>query len=236
MRASVVIPAHNEEKNISATIRALLAQDHPDFEIIVVNNASTDRTAEIARGFPVKVVHESRKGLLWARERGRLEATGDIVVNIDADCLPDEDWLSRGTAHFLDDEVAAVSGPYDYYDGTPSFRYISRFAQRNVYYLMNLFVQLPMIRGGAVMIGGNNFIRRAVIEKMRGYNTDLTFYGEDTDTAKRVSRHGRVIFSRSLMMKTSSRRFKDEGTLKLSIKYLFYFFKHLLMKPGRPQS
>ncbi|MFA6307205.1 MAG: glycosyltransferase family A protein, partial [Patescibacteria group bacterium] len=104
MRASVVIPAHNEEKNISATIRALLAQSHPDFEIIVVNNASTDRTAEIAEGFPVKVVHESRKGLLWARERGRLEATGDIVVNIDADCLPDEDWLSRGTAHFLDDE------------------------------------------------------------------------------------------------------------------------------------
>src|SRR5581483_9075806 len=112
---SVVVPAHNEEKNVAQTIEALLAQNYPNFEIIVVNNASTDKTSEIVSKFPVKLVHEPRKGLLWARERGRVEASGEIIANIDADCLPDENWIHTAVAHFDSHEVSAVTGPYDYH-------------------------------------------------------------------------------------------------------------------------
>ncbi len=227
MKISVVIPAHNEEKNIAATIQALLVQDYPDYEIIVVNNASTDKTLEVASRFPVKVVTELRKGLLWARERGRVEAVGEIIANIDADCLPDTDWLSSGFSHFKNEKIVAVSGPYDYYDAEPYFRKSSLLFQKNVYPFFNNLFQTIIFKRGATLIGGNNFIRASILQKAGGYDTSITFYGEDTDTAKRVSDHGRVIFSRNVLMKTSARRFKAEGKFKLMTKYWYYFFKHI---------
>src|SRR5689334_20387724 len=100
MKISVIIPAYNEEQALAATIQSVLDQNYPNFEIIIVNNASSDNTQEIAQRFPVKVVLEPRKGLLYARERGRKEATGEIIANIDADCLPKSNWLSSGIKLF----------------------------------------------------------------------------------------------------------------------------------------
>jgi len=230
MKISVVIPAHNEEKNIASTIEAVLAQDYPDFEIIVVDNASVDRTSEEAMKFPVQVVREDRKGLLWARECGRLSSSGDIIANIDADCLPDSNWLTTGAKHFENKNVVAASGPYDYYDTDKFFRNSSLFIQKHIYRATGHLLQLPFIKKGAVLIGGNNFIRAETIEKAGGYNTDLVFYGEDTDTAKRVAHHGRVVFDPKLIMKTSGRRFKDEGTLATFGRYLFHFVKTIFSK------
>lgn len=238
-KISVVIPAHNEELVISDTLVAILAQDYPDFEVIVVDNASTDKTAEVVRRFEgksgpekVRLVHEPKKGLLHARERGRKEAKGDIVANIDADCLPETSWLSEAAGRFVQEkgphaaEIVAVSGPYDYYDAHPAFRVSSKLLQNYVYRAMANILQWPFVRSGAVLIGGNNLISAHVLEKMGGYNTALVFYGEDTDTAKRVAKHGRVVFSPQVKMKTSARRFKKEGTVKMTFRYLFHFFKH----------
>ena len=225
MKASVVIPAHNEEQNLAHTIRAVLAQDYPNFEVIVVNNASIDATESIARSFPVIVVNETRKGLLWAREAGRIADTGDIIINIDADCLPETDWLSRGMAHFKKDHIVAVTGPYDYHDGGFFFRNSSLITQKYIYKLMSLALQAPGIKKGAVLIGGNNFIRSHVLNKAGGYTTSILFYGEDTDTAKKIAEHGKVVFNPSLHMKTSARRFKSEGTIHLMLKYWYHFFK-----------
>lgn len=230
MRVSIVIPAYNEETSLAGTIRAALAQDYPDFEVIVVNNASTDGTAEVAGRFPVKLAHEPRKGLLWARECGRQNASGQIIANMDADCLPAPNWLRAGTGLFQDPRVAAATGPYDYYDGGVFFRQSSLLTQQTAYWLMSRVIQCPGIRQGAILIGGNNFIRADALQKVGGYNTDILFYGEDTDTAKRVSACGRVIFSNRLVMKTSARRFKTEGTVRIGAKYIAYFFKTILAK------
>jgi glycosyltransferase involved in cell wall biosynthesis len=243
MKVSVVIPAHNEEKNIADTIRAVLAQDYPDFEVIVVDNASTDRTAEVARRFEsagksfngkssgkpiLKVVHEPRKGLLSARERGRKEAEGEIIINMDADCLPLPNHLSRGMKHFNKRNTVAVTGPYDYHDGHPIFRHSSLAMQRYIYRLTSAILQSPLIKKGAVLIGGNNFIRTEVLEKAGGYDTSIVFYGEDTDTAKRISPHGKIVFDPNLSIKTSARRFKAEGNVRITVKYLFHFWKTIL--------
>ncbi|HUZ06341.1 MAG TPA: glycosyltransferase family 2 protein [Candidatus Paceibacterota bacterium] len=230
MRVSIVIPAHNEEKFLAATIRAALAQDYPDFEVIVVNNASADRTAEVAGQFPVKLVHEPRKGLLWARECGRQNASGEIIANMDADCLPERNWLRTGAGFFQDARVAAATGPYDYHDGGTFFRQSSLLTQKTAYWLVNRLFQCPGLRLGAILIGGNNFIRAAALRQVSGYNTDILFYGEDTDTAKRVSACGPVIFSNRLVMKTSARRFQAEGTARLGARYIAYFFKTIFAK------
>jgi glycosyltransferase involved in cell wall biosynthesis len=225
MKISVVIPAHNEEESLPATLKAVLAQNYPDFEVIVVDNASSDKTSEVAAKFPVKAVKELKKGLLHARERGRVEASGEILVQMDADCLPDESWLARGAAHFVDPRVVAVAGPYDYHDGGVFFRNFSLLSQKYIYRAMSVVIQA--LGKGAVLIGGNSFIRMRVLRDMGGYDTSITFYGEDTDTAKKVSLHGKVVFDPKLVQKTSARRFKAEGSLKISLLYLFHFFKVL---------
>ncbi len=232
MKVSIVIPAFNEEPVIADTIRAALAQDYPDFEVIVVNNASADRTAEIAGQFPVKVVNEPRQGLLRARECGRQNAAGEIIANMDADCLPASDWLRTGVHFFQDARIAAVSGPYDYHDGGWLFRRASLFIQKTIYWLMSRIIQGPGVRQGAMLIGGNNFIRAHALREIGGYNTAILFYGEDTDTARRVAACGKVVFSNRLVMKTSARRFQAEGVLRLEARYIAYFFKTIFAKPS----
>ncbi len=78
---------------------------------------------------------------------------------------------------------------------------------------------------GGMIVGGNVLIRASALESAGGYNTSILFYGEDTDTAKRISKHGKVIFDPKFTVKSSARRFKEEGDLKIMLTYFFHFFK-----------
>jgi biofilm PGA synthesis N-glycosyltransferase PgaC len=98
---SVIIPARNEEENIGALLKALEEQDYPSsqFEVIVVDDHSTDSTATIVRQHPaVKLISLIDDGInsykKKAIETGIAAATGDLVVTTDADCLPSTQWLS----------------------------------------------------------------------------------------------------------------------------------------------
>ncbi len=222
MKISVVIPAHNEEKYIGETLKAVLRQDYPDFEVLVVCNSCTDKTEKIARTFPIKVLNELKKGTLWARERGRKEAEGEIIANVDADCLPEKTWLSNGIKPFSDWRVSAVTGPYDYYDAPKIFRRFSLWFQKNIYFLCHKMCQ-PLKRG--MIIEGNVLFRAMALEKIQGYDTSFTFYGDGTDTAKRISATGRIVFDRNLLMRTSARRLREEGISRITFLYFFHFFK-----------
>ena len=228
MKISVLIPAYNEEKLIAAAIRSVHAQDYSDFEIIVVNNNSRDRTAEIAKEEGVVVIDESRAGTMWACEAGRKAAHGEIIVRMDADCSPRGNWLSQGATYFEDLDVVAASGPYEYVDAPFVFRTCARYFQRYVYFIFNHILRLT--GSGGVMVGGNSFFRADVLEKSGGFNTSITFYGDDTDAAKRMSMHGKVIFTSRLTMPTSARRFRNEGMAKITFRYLFHFFKIVFSK------
>jgi glycosyltransferase involved in cell wall biosynthesis len=118
MRFSVIVCAHNEAQFLPACLRSLLAQSRTPDEILVVNNASTDSTRAVAEAIQgVRVVDESRKGLVVARETGRLAATGDILVYLDADCRAPVTWLERIERRFIADPLLlALSGPYRFYD------------------------------------------------------------------------------------------------------------------------
>src|SRR3989344_7819751 len=87
-RVAIVIPAHNEGETIGAVVRAALAQEYPDFEVIVVDNASDDDTGAHATQAGARVVREDRKGILFAKEAGRKAATGEILAGLDAECVP----------------------------------------------------------------------------------------------------------------------------------------------------
>lgn len=112
---SIVIPAFNEEFNIEKTLRSILSQNilykYSDFfECIVVNNESTDRTAEIAKQY-CQVI-SAPKGKLNARHKGMEFASGNIIVSCDADCYYPPNWLNLLIRHFCNPNVVAVNAPF----------------------------------------------------------------------------------------------------------------------------
>jgi glycosyltransferase involved in cell wall biosynthesis len=101
LRISVIVCAHNEQAHIGGCLHSLRAQTRPPDEVLVIDNASTDATASIAAAIPgVRVVEEPRKGLVIARETGRREARGNLLVYVDADCRAPLVWsrTSRATS------------------------------------------------------------------------------------------------------------------------------------------
>jgi glycosyltransferase involved in cell wall biosynthesis len=226
MKVSVIIPAFNEEKHITAALSSLSTQTKEPDEIIVVDNNSTDKTAEMSRSFDprIKVISEPNKGTMWACERGRKESHGDIIIRMDADCTPESRWIEKGLKHFLtDSNVVVVSGPYDYTDAGPFFRFTSFNTQKYFFWIVNNVLQL--FRAGGVTLGGNTFMKAEALERAGGFNTNLTFYGDDTDVPKRLSRFGKCIFDPNLVSATSVRRYKEHGHIKLTLTYWKHFFK-----------
>ena len=115
---SIIIPARNEEQNLPALLRSLAAQEIRPCEIIVVNDASTDRTAEVAREFGVRVIHSQQLpggwcGKTWACHQGALAATGGLLLFLDADTWFEPDGLRRVLTEFQAAGGGALSvAPY----------------------------------------------------------------------------------------------------------------------------
>jgi glycosyltransferase involved in cell wall biosynthesis len=231
-KVSVLVPAFNEEKYILQALQALLKQDYPCFEIIVADNASTDGTALLVQQYieslenktAIRLVYENRKGTNFARECARQYATGSIIAQLDADCLPDKKWLYKGVTALCENKKArvAVTGPYDYFDGNTCMRFFSLLSQKMFYPFLNSLIQLS--GKAAILIGGNAFIRAEVLARAGGYNTALTFYGDDIDLGKKLSDYGRVDYIASLVQRSSSRRYKANGFWLVNKKYQASFW------------
>ncbi|GAA2174206.1 glycosyltransferase family A protein [Arthrobacter parietis] len=121
---SIVIPAYNEESVIRQCLVAAIYQSMPAHEILVVNNRSTDRTADIVRQMqleypesPIRLLEQDDKqGLIPTRNYGLNHSTGDVLGRIDADSVLEPDWVETVQAGFSDPTVAAATGPVVYYD------------------------------------------------------------------------------------------------------------------------
>lgn len=230
-KVSVIIPAFNEEKYIERVLDALLVQDYPDFEIIVCDNHSTDRTPQVVKRFMemltvkmlrVVLVREERQGTNFARECARRSATGSVIAQLDADCIPPHDWLRKGVKQLCRGKRVAVTGPYDYFDGPGTMRTWSLFSQRLLYPLASGLAQLT--GRAAILIGGNAFIRAEILERAGGYNTSLTFYGDDVDLGGKLCRFGKVAYCNSLLQPSSSRRYRANGFWEVNRKYQASFW------------
>jgi glycosyltransferase involved in cell wall biosynthesis len=111
-RVSVVVCAYNAERTIDACLASLEVLDYPDYEVIVVNDGSRDRTLEIAETYPFcRIISQPNKGLSAARNVGAEAATGEIVAYTDSDCVADPDWLGYLVAKMEAGGLAACGGP-----------------------------------------------------------------------------------------------------------------------------
>ena len=241
MKISFVIPAYNEESCLAQCLNSIsreLKKTKCDAEIVVVDNGSTDKTAEIAHSFPgVKLVYEPKKGISSARHAGYLAASGDLIANVDADTKLTPGWIGKVQKYFSKDpKLIALSGPFVYHDISAPVRSLIRG-----YYILVFGVHLlnhRVLGLSSVLQGGNYIIKKSALDKVRGYNPEYEFWGEDADIARRLHPHGKVKFALRLPIYSSGRRLAAEGILKTGGKYVanyfwVVFFKKPLMKKTR---
>lgn len=113
MDVSIVVPFHNEEKHIEECIQALLALDYPRdrYEVLMVNNNSTDRSVEIVSSYPeVRLLHEKKQGDFAARNLGVSNASGELIAFTDSDTAPFPDWLNQAMLAMRDPDTDLVVG------------------------------------------------------------------------------------------------------------------------------
>lgn len=233
MKLSIVIPAYNEEEFIGDCLNSILHEiegKNYDLEIVVVNNASTDRTREIITSFPgVRLVDEPNKGLVKARCAGCLASKGELVANIDADTRMTKGWIDKVFEEFSRNEkLVGLSGPFIYYDlskqaraAVKAFYYMGFFS-----YLLNRYV----LGVGSMLQGGNFVIKRSALEAIGGFNSEFDFWGEDTDLARRLAKVGGVKFTFELPIYASGRRLEKEGMVRTGWRYALNYFSTIFFK------
>lgn len=190
---SVVIPAYNEEDSLAGCLKALQRQDYEGaFEIIIVNNASTDRTPAIARAMGAQVVDEPRKGYVHAVRAGFAAAKGEIIASTDADTIVPAGWLSKIVQSLqAGPEVVATGGIFKLHGCASWLACMLSLASR--------LVGHPS--------GGNMAVRRRAYEAAGGFDPHINL-GTDTDLVIRLRRLGRVTFDPRLTVSTSGRRYQ----------------------------
>jgi len=134
MKISVVIRTHNEEKTIGELFEKLKSQTFHDFETVLVDNASTDKTLEIARKYKIDKLINIPKGK-FSHSKSLNDAirivSGDLIVILNGHSIPiDNNWLEKGLKNFKDSKVAAISGDYIYAD-TPILNPVKRIRMSN---------------------------------------------------------------------------------------------------------
>lgn len=113
MKFSIIVPFYKAGKFIEGCIQALLSQNVPPhlYEVIMVDNNTPDNSAEIVRRYPrIRLLSQQKQGSYAARNRGLEEATGEIIVFTDPDCVPSVDWLQNISRAMLSPDVGIVLG------------------------------------------------------------------------------------------------------------------------------
>lgn len=193
LSVSIVIPAYNAQKIISKTIEACLQQNYSnEYEVIVVDDGSTDDTADIIKKYPVKYIYQNNSGPAAARNTGWKAASGEIICFIDSDCIPEKNWVEKIVKRYTSDEIGGVGGSYDIInkDSLLARCIHEEIGQRHI-----------TTSGETDYLGSFNLsYRKKVLEKMGGFNESFKHAsGEDNDLSYRVKKAGyKLIFDKDI--------------------------------------
>jgi len=190
---SIVIPAHNAAATLEACIAACLGQTYSEFEVIVIDDGSTDATARIARSFSVRFVQQDNRGPAAARNAGARQARGTFLAFTDSDCIPRRDWIERLVAGF-EDGVAAAGGTYGI--ANPG-SWLARMVHEEI------MVRHDRFGAEVDFLGSFNVAyRKSAFDGIGGFDEDFTAAsGEDNDLAYRLAAAGgRLRFTRDAVV------------------------------------
>ena len=188
-RISVVVCTFNGQRTIRETLDRLLELHYPDFEIIVVNDGSTDSTERILQRYVdgVRVISTENLGLSSARNTGLEAATGDIVAYLDDDAYPDPEWLHYLALAFEDESVSAVGGPNFPPSGDGLVADCVAAAPGNPTHV------LLTDRDAEHIPGCNMAFRKTALASIGGFDTRFRIAGDDVDVCWRLQESGHRI-------------------------------------------
>lgn len=219
---SIAIPAYNEGKTLDKTLQALCDQVTSEpYEVIVVDNNSTDNTAEVIKHFskkyPVRYVLETQKGAGAARYRGFEEAKGDIILTTDADTIVPPNWIEKLSYHLQKQGVSSVTSPCIIDDPSPLTRKMFLFGAsfgRHGFRILR----------GHWWLGGFSFgVKKDLYIKAGKINKDLPNL-DDVELSERMAKVGKIVFLTDLYVTCSNRRYRD-GLIKGLVSYIFPFIQ-----------
>lgn len=222
MKISVVIPAYNEEKSISSCLNSLLKQTTRPYEIIVVDNNSTDATAEIVKKYKdVKIVFEKKQGIIPARNTGFDNVKGEIIARCDADTILPNNWIENIDKVFTkNDSIVAVSMPILIHDIPP--------VGDKPLFLFYLYMAIPrFFIGHYPILGPSMAVRKTTWDKIKDeLCTDAKAVHEDLDLSFHIRKLGIVYHDKNNLVLTSGRRMKYNPWSFFG-EYTIRFFKML---------
>ncbi|MBI2868477.1 MAG: glycosyltransferase [Chloroflexi bacterium] len=198
---SIVIPALNEERLLPDCLRSLREQDYGgQFEIIVADNGSTDRTREIARKAGAKVVScTAEQSVFYARQAGAEAAGGEVIIQADADTVYPRHWLKKIARQFAaHPKAAAVAGRFVYRD-PPFWAHLEYFLRYLANFLAVIILGRPLVISGATFA-----FRRQAFLAGDGYR-GLAYSADQYGIARRLSRFGSIIYDHDIRVVTSAR-------------------------------
>lgn len=207
VRVSIVIPAYNEERHLRACLQAIADQTVKPYEVIVVDNNSTDGTVAITKAFPFAiVVDEPRQGIVYARNTGFNAASGDIIGRIDADIQLPRHWVEHVQKFYADPrhQNAAWTGPGVFYNvSLPHL--VSRAYNLHAFWMNKLFI------GHFSLWGSNMAFTATQWKKVRHKVCLRTDIHEDLDLSIHLHRAGyKISYDTTMRIRAELRRVHSE--------------------------
>jgi glycosyltransferase involved in cell wall biosynthesis len=216
---SIVIPALNEERHLRKLLKSIKEQDFDNYEIIVADAGSKDKTKKIAKDFGCKIVKggSPAKG----RNEGAKEAKGSLLLFLDADVTLRKNTLSKILKEFKKKKlkIATFFLVPDTKKKAPKFLF-------TFFYNIPIFLLEKILPHAAMGI----LVNKKLFQKLGGFDEKITL-AEDHDLARRGNRLGKYGIIKSAQIDVSDRRFKKEGWLKTYSKYLLCEGHMILLGP-----
>ncbi len=211
---SVIVPSFNEEENIAQCLVSLSHQtvSKNEYEIIVVDGGSTDKTCEIARKYADKVFIQKSKKVGGARNDGVIAAKGDIIASTDADCILPPDWIDRIRKDFANPAIVQVYGtvyPIEDSIGNHFSLLLANTFSRIGFYSRTFYYTL----------GCNTAFRKEAFIRAGMYR--CIDAGDDIEIAMRMKDLGKIRFDGKLKVGFSMRRYQQYGTFKSLYEWLY---------------
>jgi len=197
---SIVIPARNDAAALHRCLRALGRQHVPPLEVIVVDNGSTDHTAQVARDHGATVVHEPRVGIPQAAAAGYDAARGELIARLDADSLPPPTWVGSVRGLLAGEGCEAVTGLGRFYEWPRAGGVVAAI------YLGAYYLLCTAALGHRPLWGSNMALRAAAWRQVRHrVHRDDAEVHDDLDLAFALGPHRRIALHRSLRVGVSGR-------------------------------
>lgn len=211
---SLIIPAHNEEKDIENTLKSVRNQTYKNIELIVVDNASEDRTAKIAEKYDAKVERLEERGISKAKNYGAFKAEGDLLAFLDADMQAKEDLIEKSVRKIREGYAASVC-PRKTQGGNLVGDEIFNLIDNHI--LLGLIVKIPR---GFLLTPKEIF--QDMHKRYSVFREDLEL-GEDLHCGEILKRYGKTAIVDSLTT-TSARRQINQGYINTAWQWLKTYY------------